>query len=383
MDDIIIVTVVITCCNKYSQEEKYIVKMNKCSIVMAMCIMLAITSTACKNMNSDVKVDVKTNVKVDVNENANVKADVDVKVDENADVKVDTDVKTDTNVKVDKSMNALAELGMNAERVTIDIDEVTEEYTFLFFSDLHVVNQSEEVVEKETVDGRISMYTGWNGLTSTENWKLITEALGECDADGVLLGGDMVDFASAKNLTQLNEGLQKLKTPFMYVRADHDTEAFYCDEKTKWQTEELHSDIDGNEEIFLWEYDEFCVVGVNFSTSQLSESAVDSFEQIYELGKPIILMIHVPVNSLVDDSLAMESKKVWTDRNLTWGVDCHYYPDNNTSRFLELIYEEDSLVKEILGGHLHFEWDGKVTDTVYQHVFKPACEGYYGIVTVK
>ena len=371
-------------------------KMNKCLLVIALCMLLAITSTACKDTNSDVKVDVETDtdVNVEVNENTDteieeikIDTNVNVEVDENADaeieeIKTDTDAKTEE-IKVDKNMKAFDELGMKAERVTIDIDEVTDEYTFLFFSDLHVVNQSEEVVEKETVDGRISMYTGWNGRTSTENWKLITEAMDGCDVDGVLLGGDMVDFASTKNLSLLNEGLQRLKVPFMYVRADHDTESFYCDKKTKQETDELHAEIDGNEEIFLWEYDEFCVVGVNFSTSQLSETAVDSFEKIYALGKPIILMIHVPLNSVVDDSLSVESKKVWADRNLTWGVGCHYYPDNNTSRFLELIYQEDSLVKGILSGHLHFEWDGKVTDTVYQHVFNPACEGYYGIVTIR
>lgn len=280
-------------------------------------------------------------------------------------------------------LEPLDQLGMSAEQVVVDIEGVTEPYTFLFLSDLHVVNQSEEVKEKEAVDGRIAMYTGWNGKTSTDNWKMITESLKQCEIDGVLLGGDMVDFASTSNLTALHEGLEKLKVPYMYVRADHDTEPFYCEPSIKEKSNSLHESMDGNEAVFLWEYDTFCVVGMSFSTSQLTSAAVERFEEIYKIGKPIILMIHVPLNSLVDESLDVASREVWADRNLTWGNGCHYYPDENTSRFLEFVYEEDTLVKEVLGGHLHFTWDGQITDDVHQHVFRPACDGYYGLLKVE
>ena len=87
--------------------------MNKCLLVIALCMLFAITSTACKDTNSDVKVDVETDtdVNVEVNENTNAKTE---------------------EIKVDKNMKAFDELGMKAERVTIDIDEVTDKYIFLF-----------------------------------------------------------------------------------------------------------------------------------------------------------------------------------------------------------------------------------------------------------
>ena len=73
---------------------------------------------------------------------------------------------------------------------------------------------------------------------------------------------------------------------------------------------------------------------------------------------------------------------VWQDRALVWGTDCTYHPDRNTREFMDMIYAADSPVKEILCGHLHFSWDGAVTETTRQHVFSPAFEKKIGVVTV-
>lgn len=64
------------------------------------------------------------------------------------------------------------------------------------------------------------------------------------------------------------------------------------------------------------------------------------------------------------------------------GEGCYYIPDDNTKVFLEMIYNENTPVVEILCGHMHFSWDGMVTDKVHEHVFSPIFSGYYGIIKV-
>jgi len=49
---------------------------------------------------------------------------------------------------------------------------------------------------------------------------------------------------------------------------------------------------------------------------------------------------------------------------------------------LELNYAEDSPVKEVLCGHLHFEWDGNITENTHQHVFGAAFDARYGVIHV-
>ncbi len=61
---------------------------------------------------------------------------------------------------------------------------------------------------------------------------------------------------------------------------------------------------------------------------------------------------------------------------------CNYNPDETTQELLDLIYAKDSPVKEIVCGHLHFSWDGSLTENTHQHV-SPAIGKTVGIITVK
>lgn len=311
---------------------------------------------------------------------------------------------------VDRTFHSwpLEQAGMTREDIVVDLDSVEEPYHFVVLADLHIGCQSEDVTEKETVDQRIQSFSSWREKTPEENWKVMVDALNETGADGVLLAGDMVDFASPATLASLKNGTDALRIPFMYIRADHDVENYFCDTAVREETDAIHASIvpnaslftfpeedgeqgrymkgqmeeNGNAGVFSWEYDEFIIAGMNFTTSQISSEALEEFQKICDKGKPVILMTHVPFNSLVDDSLNRQSRKIWGDRNLTWGRDSYYFPDDNTGQFLQLVYGENSPVKEVIAGHLHFKWNGFLTENVYQHVLSPAFEGYYSALTV-
>ncbi len=273
---------------------------------------------------------------------------------------------------------------IQTEEIQLVLPEIARDYRFLYIADLHIIVENDEVSEENTVtvNDRKNLFSSAEGVSGADLWDQYVDVINSYECDAVLLGGDMIDFASRANIEKLREGIEKIKHPVMYVRADHDLMPFYCEGIDETTAKAKHCDIDGNEEIMLLEFDELCVVGINNNTSQISASAVNRVKEIVEIGKPIILVAHVPFKSKVDESLLEKSKEAWQDRNLVWGSECLYWPDANTQQLVDMIHEEDSLFKEVLAGHLHFTWDGMLNEVTHQHVFEEACSNVIGIVHV-
>lgn len=305
---------------------------------------------------------------------------------DSSDMGTNTDVlSTESDAESSFNTEKLTELGYKLEEITVIVDGLQGEYHFIYISDIHIVVESDEVLpeEMETVRGRIDIYRQPSGLTAVESWEQVSSILDECGADAILMGGDMIDFASSANINAFLDGYNNIETPIVYVGADHDFRPWWCEGVENETISKLYEPINGRQELFLMEFDELCIVGINNNTSQVSATVVEQMEEIIQIGKPIILLQHVPLQSMVDTTLAEQSKEVWQDRALIWGEDCYYVPDENTAKLLDLIYAENSLVEEVVCGHLHFSWDGYLTDTVHQHVFDDGAAGMIGVITVK
>lgn len=275
-------------------------------------------------------------------------------------------------------------LVLEEESVSVHIPGLKHTYRFIFMSDLHIIVESDEVSEGslENVRARHEMFQSVNGVYSASLWEELPEFFNTQHTDAILLGGDMIDYASAANITALKKGINKLDAPVMYVRADHDYNPYNCEGLDKKDMKKLHESIDGYEELPIIEFEDMCIVGINNSTKQISKGQLKKFQEAVSLGKPMILLTHVPLASKVDASLQEESKKAWQDRALVWGKGCSDEPNKNTEEFLEMVYDADSPVKAVVCGHLHFAWEGKLTENCMQHVFSAAYPGRYGVITV-
>ncbi|MCH5342389.1 MAG: metallophosphoesterase [Acetatifactor sp.] len=276
------------------------------------------------------------------------------------------------------------ELGISTEEINIHISGLEREYTFLWLSDMHIITENDEIAveDLETVEGRRESFKNAAGMYSDEFWSRLSKILDDWGADALFFGGDMIDYAANANIACLKEGIDNLDTPYLYVRADHDYFPYYCAVKDEEAIARLHAKIDGYEEISLIEFEDLCLVGINDSTRQISATALQKMKDICAKGKPVILITHVPLNSLYDTSLEEGSKTVWGDKALVWGENCAYTPDEITQEFMDLVCAEDSPVKEVLAGHLHFSWDGHLTENIGEHVFMPGYHGNIGIVKV-
>lgn len=87
--------------------------------------------------------------------------------------------------------------------------------------------------------------------------------------------------ANEDNILCMKQGTDKLQTPFIYIRADHDLGPFYCKEQNIERVNELHSQIDGIKEVPYIEFDDLCIIGINNSTSQITPNALNEIKEIY------------------------------------------------------------------------------------------------------
>lgn len=302
------------------------------------------------------------------------------------------------------------------EKVHVTIPGMRENKKLLYVSDLHLITESDQIAPSELENVRARMaWSSHDGMTAEEAWPIWVDYLNIIENDGILFGADMVDFGSKSNVECLKKGLDRLEDPWLYVRADHDYAPAYLNGIYESESIGYQREIDGTyDDVMFLEYEEFIVAGWNNSTAQMTPEGLEKMKQLFAMEKPVILLTHVPIQPMVEaegqsgsdaltnskqgssgqgaserqedcKSLTDASKEVWGDRVLLWGkqgTECFYQPNETTQEFLQMIYDENTPVVEILCGHLHFSWDGRVTRKVHQHVFGAALDRHAGVVTI-
>lgn len=277
----------------------------------------------------------------------------------------------------------LSRAGFSTERITVELEGITGTYNLLLLADLHIIADTAEVSpgELENVKARRDSLF----MNSVKLWDKLPSAIDKCGADYLLLAGDMIDFNSEANIKALGEGLASLKTPFVYIRGDHDAKPYFMSDGDDSRATARQNSIYQNEAAYYIEFEEFVILALNNSTEQIPSAGVTVAKEACGLGKPVILLTHVPLDSWTDGSIRDTSAAAKGGRFLIWSStgECDYYPDASTGEFLSLIYTENSPVKEVLCGHLHLNWDGYITPNTHQHVFSPAFSKYVGVIEIK
>ena len=292
----------------------------------------------------------------------------------------------------------VADLPVHREEVNIEIPGAGCDETILWLSDLHIVGMSEgsSPEKQEEVSQRIGYSSGTSGVPASAQWQGVrdtkgktvswVDTLNEEPASLVIFGGDMLDYDYPEGIELLREGFAGLNKPYIYARADHDMLPTYMADGDQEAARQRQDGLCKNEDVMSYAFDDFCVVVWNNSTSNLSESGLERIKQLAAEDKPLILVTHVPVQPLDDESLDEASRATYGDRVLLWGYrDTYYWPDENTRQLLDMIYGfngEVSPFKEILSGHMHFSWSGMVAPGVHQTVFAAGFDGCMGVIHV-
>lgn len=283
------------------------------------------------------------------------------------------------------------DLSIQEDKIELDLG-LSKAYTILTLNDLHIEAMDstvQEAYKQIVVDRYGELFVNSMGVHSMDMWNGISSILDSYNADGIVFVGDIIDYCSNSNSAVLKKGLDKLNTPYIYLRADHDLGVWYTDgNMTSEQAKEISSEIADWSDVYVVDYDEFYLVGWNNSTSQLSREGLNQAKEIFQMAKqedkPILLMTHVPINSVVDDSLENYARTVdGQGRAKLWGEDCLYQPDETTQEFLDMVVAEDSPVKAVLAGHLHFKYVTSLNDKITEYVMDTSYRGNIGEIHLK
>ena len=285
------------------------------------------------------------------------------------------------------------------EEFVIELPGISKEYVIAWVSDVQMVADREPAddVKAEFMDAvnvRFDMFKTMDEepIHSVDLWPEIIKYLNYNAFDGIVFGGDLMDYCSRANMDAFKAEFVKLnkKVPMMYVRADHDYYYGYggdvLTEPIAWQMhiDEIE-DKDANDSRYL-EFEDFVIIGINRSTKNMVPGYYDwvkgKYDNAVEQGKTVIIATHVPYESKVDSTLEELSMQV-KNKIYYWGGG-DYVPYEDTKAYFDtLIYNEETAVKSVVAGHMHRTWEGQLTETVNQHIFTPAFEGCIGIIRIK
>ena len=281
------------------------------------------------------------------------------------------------------------------EEVHVTIPGMKGSRKILWISDMHIFSYPDdpdvEEQHQEEAGERVSIFADAQGIGSCENWDMLSSRIDSFGADYVVFGADMIDYVSVTNLKALEDGLEKVKTPWMYIRADHDYGRWYVDMGIK-KMRKLHRQIAPQNKIWVQRFDEFTLVGLDNTTSAVSAGTLQEFKKVLEEGNPVLLCTHVPfdqqeetaLQSGAAGTLAQASRDGWGGRVLCWGDGDQYDTSSSDTmgELMDLICEPGSPVAAVFAGHLHLTWDGDLTESCIEHVFSAAYEDHIGMITV-
>lgn len=273
--------------------------------------------------------------------------------------------------------------GLNIVERNISISNISREYEFLYIADTHAVASSMDELPawNTTTDSRREMFKNALGVESRaqfETWINVCNAL---QVDALLLGGDIIDYGDDENIDWLKKQLSVLQAPYLYTLGNHDSFDVINDKQNHDNAKLKELFLDNDLDCAYMEYDEFIVCQVDDSLNRVSQTALDKFKEVYSMGKPIILVTHVPLYTENNIDFKMTTEELrGEDRLIGYGLD--YEMDEYTKEFFDLVTASDSPVKLVLDGHVHFNHEDMLNETMPQYTVGSATDGQAYLIKI-
>lgn len=268
----------------------------------------------------------------------------------------------------------------------VAIEGLTESYEFLFLTDSHVIVPGENDTEQiaENAAPRYELFQSYEGLPAAQQFQEWMEYAEAVRPDGVLLGGDIIDYPSETNVEYLGEQLEKLtaaEIPYLYTLGNHDWTypwEYMTEAGREAYLPMLAPYMQGEGAIRTFDYGEFLIAAIDNSGNQISEETLAEYTELLQENRPIIVLLHVP---LATTSVLERAEEVWGEGvGVVLGAQDQggIEPTETSKKFIELTTAADSPVELVLAGHVHFherdyiEGEKKVLQIVGEAGYKGA-----------
>lgn len=273
---------------------------------------------------------------------------------------------------------------LHVQDAQLSIKGIGRAYNLFLIADTHISLCDERdaaLLEKaETRRQAFARESGKNAARTFHN--LITEAVNS-DTDLTVFAGDITDSAMYASVEFVQKQVERLDMPYLYITGNHDFE--YGDEYfSKKAYRDYFPRLKGltgtKEQYAVWENEDFIVAGINDKNNQFQKSAVDALLPLMQGDKPVVLVMHVPLQPQYEKSdLEQQADAVWglsakgKCRVLIGETACK--PNQTTQKLLDAVFAKDSPVAAVLAGHIHFYNQSMLNEKTAQIV---SGAGYYG-----
>ena len=255
----------------------------------------------------------------------------------------------------------LSEKTVVTETVTITIPGLRTPRTFLHISDAHITHAYPGDSAEET-DFAVRHAEKWNeaGIPPVDAFRNFLEFAAERKPDAVLFAGDMIDYYTKSNVRFLKEMLADFPVEYLYVWGNHENGSYGLPLP---EINEIKADIaplmNNETDFFVRDFEDFLIVGVRNSSFDITESQMDHMKNIIADGRPILLLMHVPIKT---DAFSKIAWSMFDDETDT---------TDRAREFSDLIRRDDSNVAAIIAGHEHFAWSGEFAPGRMQYISAP------------
>ncbi len=245
--------------------------------------------------------------------------------------------------------------------------------TIYHFSDSHLT-EYDELSDANEIEHAKKQTNAWEGvrkgfceaygapygeLEQQSAQEHLTNLL-ECAKDGhaLVIAGDTMDYINGANLRLTEKLFGDFNKPFVQVCGNHeplnDIPNGYIVSKMK-------------NEIQTLDLGDLVIIGLDNSQRRISDLQLKAIEGFIAEGKPIIIVMHVPIMTSENYDRLMKS-------GVYFQLNYEGCPKENLE-FIELIKRNGRSIVAVLAGHLHFSDISKISDEVTQYVTSQGVTG--------
>lgn len=260
------------------------------------------------------------------------------------------------------------------DETKIHIPQLTQDYEIWFLADSHIIVEdgSEDEQTAAYAAERKPGFANESGFASDVIFSQFIDKANEEKPDLVLFGGDIIDFPSKANVDFLTSELQRLEVPYRMTYGNHDW-TFpweYMTETASATYRPMMEDAMGDA---VLELEDLVVVSVDNSSNQVAAESMEIVNRAYGLDKPVILLLHVPLST---EELIAKAKEDWTNP-VTIGMQVHggIAPNEASTELWHMTHDDESMVKAVLAGHVHFAHEEALSDATVEIVTDAAFKG--------
>ncbi len=260
------------------------------------------------------------------------------------------------------------------DETKIHIPQLMQDYEIWFLADSHIIVEdgSEDEQTVAYAEERKPVFNNETGFASDVIFSQFIDKANEEKPDLVLFGGDIIDFPSDANVAFLKKELQRLEVPYTMTYGNHDW-TFPWEYMTEVGSATYRPMIEEAMGEAVLELEDFVVVSVDNSSNQVAPESLEAVNQATATGKPVILLSHVPLST---EELVTKAKDNWANP-VTLGMQVHggIAPNDVSKELWDMTHEEESLIKAVLAGHVHFAYEEALSESTVEIITDAAFKG--------